>query len=73
MAAIRYFGAKALGLPKRDAIAVMFCSAQVTITFAALVGFSYFSPRSIIYVVVYHLFQQFIGQVTARRLRPEVG
>ena len=70
MAALSYWGALFVGLPKRDAIAVMFCSAQVTITFAAVVGFSYFTPRCIIYVVVYHLFQQFMGQVTARRLRP---
>ena len=68
MAAISYWGSLASGLSKADAVAVMFCSAQVTMTFAAVVGFSYFTPRCIIYVVVYHLFQQFMGQVTAKYL-----
>ena len=68
MALVSYWGARAIGLAKRDAIAVMFCSAQVTITFAAVVGFTYFTSRSIIYVVVYHLFQQFMGQLTAKRM-----
>ncbi len=66
MAGISYAGSRAIGLSQSDSIAVMFCSAQVTMTFAAVVGFSYFSPRCIIYVVVYHLFQQFMGQITAR-------
>lgn len=71
-ALLSYQGARFLGLAKEDALAVMFCSAQVTITFAAIVGFTYFTPRSIIYVVVYHLFQQFMGQLTAKLVKAKM-
>ena len=68
IAAFSYFGARGAGITERDSLAVMYCSAQVTITFAALIGFSFFEPRSLMYVVAYHIFQQFMGQVTARFL-----
>ena len=71
MAVLSYRLARWYALSREDAIAVMFCSAQVTITFAAVVGFTYFTPRSIIYVVVYHLFQQFMGQLTAKYVATE--
>lgn len=64
-AGLSFFGSRAMGMSINDSLAVMFCSSQVTLTFAAVIGFSFFSARSIIYIVVYHLFQQVMGQVTA--------
>ena len=69
MAGLSYAASRGVGLSRADAIAVMYCSAQVTITFAAVVGFTFFEARSILYVVVYHLFQQFMGQVTAKLIK----
>jgi predicted Na+-dependent transporter len=63
---LSFFGSRLAGLSIDDSLAVMFCSAQVTLTFAAVIGFTYFAARSIIYVVVYHLFQQAMGQLTAQ-------
>ena len=65
MAYASYFGSRALGLSESDSLAVLFCSAQVTITFAVLIGVSFFSVQSLLYVAVYHLFQQFMGAYTA--------
>lgn len=65
IAVLSYYVSRAFKLSEEESIAVMFCSAQATLTFAALIGFTYFAARSILYVVVYHLFQQFMGQATA--------
>ncbi len=65
IAALSFYGSRLVGLNEEESIAVMFCSAQATLTFAALIGFTYFAGISILYVVVYHLFQQFMGQATA--------
>jgi len=63
-----YHGSKLLGLNKKDSIAVMFCSSQKTITVATVIGFSYFEPSTIIYILVYHIFQQIMGQISAKIL-----
>ena len=56
---------------KGDAIAIMYCSSQKALSTAALISMTYFDPATSIYVLVYHIFQQIMGQVTTRILVKE--
>jgi len=56
---------------KVDAIAIMYCSSQKALSTAALISMTYFDPATSIYVLVYHIFQQIMGQVTTRILVKE--
>ena len=53
---------------KGNAIAIMYCSSQKALSTAALISMSYFDPATSIYVLVYHIFQQIMGQVTTKIL-----
>ncbi len=66
IASFTFYGSRTIGLNKKDALAVMFCSSQKTVTVAAVIGITYFGADSIIYGLIYHVFQQVMGQVTAR-------
>jgi predicted Na+-dependent transporter len=54
-----------------DAIAIMYCSSQKALSTAALISMTYFDPATSIYVLVYHIFQQIMGQVTTKILVKE--
>lgn len=56
---------------KRNAIAIMYCSSQKALSTAALISMTYFDPATSIYVLVYHIFQQIMGQVTTKLLVKE--
>lgn len=68
--AISFFSYKASRFftNKGNAVAVMYCSSQKALSTAALISMSYFDPATSIYVLIYHIFQQIMGQVTARFL-----
>lgn len=53
---------------KGNAIAIMYCSSQKALSTAALISMTYFDPATSIYVLVYHIFQQVMGQVTTKIL-----
>lgn len=53
---------------KENGIAIMYCSSQKALSTAALISTSYFDSATGIYVLVYHIFQQIMGQVTAKFL-----
>jgi predicted Na+-dependent transporter len=56
---------------KSNAIAIMYCSSQKALSTAALISMTYFDPATSIYVLVYHIFQQIMGQVTTKILAEE--
>ena len=56
---------------KGNAIAIMYCSSQKALSTAALISMTYFDPATSIYVLVYHIFQQIMGQVTTKILAEE--
>lgn len=56
---------------KENGIAIMYCSSQKALSTAALISTSYFDPVTGVYVLVYHIFQQIMGQVTAKFLTEE--
>lgn len=58
---------------KRNAIAIMYCSSQKALSTAALISMTYFDPATSIYVLVYHIFQQIMGQVTTKIMVKESG
>lgn len=72
IAGLSFYSSKRLGMSREDSISVMFCSTQKTITVAALIGLSYFSSGTLVYGLVYHIFQQIMGNVTARALSNEL-
>ncbi len=53
---------------KPNAVAIMYCSSQKALSTAALISMTYFDPATSIYVLVYHIFQQIMGQVTTKLL-----
>ncbi len=53
---------------KSNAVAIMYCSSQKALSTAALISMTYFDPATSIYVLVYHIFQQIMGQVTTKIL-----
>ena len=70
---ISFFSYKASRLftDKGNAIAIMYCSSQKALSTAALISMTYFDPATSIYVLVYHIFQQIMGQVTTKILAEE--
>jgi predicted Na+-dependent transporter len=56
---------------KGNSIAIMYCSSQKALSTAALISMTYFDPATSIYVLVYHIFQQIMGQVTTKILAEE--
>lgn len=58
---------------KGNAIAIMYCSSQKALSTAALISMTYFDPATSIYVLVYHIFQQIMGQVTTKILAKETA
>lgn len=62
------YRASKLFTDKGNAIAIMYCSSQKALSTAALISMTYFDPATSIYVLVYHIFQQIMGQVTTKML-----
>jgi predicted Na+-dependent transporter len=58
---------------KPNAVAIMYCSSQKALSTAALISMTYFDPATSIYVLVYHIFQQIMGQVTTKLLVKPAG
>jgi BASS family bile acid:Na+ symporter len=58
---------------KPNAVAIMYCSSQKALSTAALISMTYFDPATSIYVLVYHIFQQIMGQVTTKILVKPAG
>jgi predicted Na+-dependent transporter len=56
---------------KGNAIAIMYCSSQKALSTAALISMTYFDPATSIYILVYHIFQQIMGQITTKVLARE--
>jgi BASS family bile acid:Na+ symporter len=62
-----------LFVSKDNAVAIMYCSSQKALSTAALISMTYFDPATSIYVLVYHIFQQIMGQVTTKLLVKPTG
>lgn len=62
-----YKGSK-LFTHKKNAIAIMYCSSQKALPNAALISMTFFDPVTSVYILVYHVFQQIMGQVTTKIL-----
>jgi BASS family bile acid:Na+ symporter len=58
---------------KANAVAIMYCSSQKALSTAALISMTYFDPATSIYILVYHIFQQIMGQVTTKLLVKPAG
>lgn len=54
---------------KKNAIAIMYCSSQKALPNAALISMTFFDPSTSIYILIYHIFQQIMGQITTKILQ----
>ena len=54
---------------KKNAIAIMYCSSLKSVPAAALISMTYFEPMASVYILFYHIVQQVMAQITAKKCR----
>jgi predicted Na+-dependent transporter len=52
--------------PRRNAIAIMYCSTLKSVPAAALIAMTYFTPAAGVYILFYHIVQQVMSQYAAK-------